>query len=315
MTTNRVSVFDNVRGRWKALLPLLGVEARFLTGRHGPCPMCAGTDRWRFDDKQGFGTWICSQCGAGGPLKLLERLYGWGPAEVAQRLEKVMGEALRVPAATVNDRGTVDEELVDKLNAMTRKWNGSRKAGPDGPVWRYLRMRAISYDPSVFLRERVYADHAEMLAMVQMPSGVPCQVHRTVVAPDEVVRYLMPGPHPAGSAARLMPWKAPGVLGIAEGVETALSASQCYGVPVWAALNAGRLRTWAPPLGCTRVMVFADNDINDVGRDAAVFLAQNLEASGLQVRITMPKKPGFDYNDCLIEARCGDALEHIGTMQ
>jgi putative DNA primase/helicase len=37
------------------------------------------------------------------------------------------------------------------------------------------------------------------------------------------------------------------VLGIAEGIETALSASILFNVPVWAALTEGLLQEWVPP--------------------------------------------------------------------
>ena len=52
---------DRARGRWHGLLPSLGVDSRYLTGKHTGCPICReGSDRFRFDDKGGAGTWICS---------------------------------------------------------------------------------------------------------------------------------------------------------------------------------------------------------------------------------------------------------------
>ena len=56
------------------------------------------------------------------------------------------------------------------------------------------------------------------------------------------------------------------MLGIAEGVETALAASIMFNVPVWAALNANRLKVWEPAEGVSEVVVFGDNDINSVGQ-------------------------------------------------
>jgi hypothetical protein len=52
------------RGRWKAILSRLGVSAAQLSGKHTACPGCGGKDRFRFDDQDGRGTWICS--GGGG---------------------------------------------------------------------------------------------------------------------------------------------------------------------------------------------------------------------------------------------------------
>ena len=43
-------------GRWHGILTALGVPQEFLTGKHGPCPICGGKDRFRFDNKNGRGT-------------------------------------------------------------------------------------------------------------------------------------------------------------------------------------------------------------------------------------------------------------------
>lgn len=58
-------VIEAARGRWQQLLPEFGVNAALLGGRHGPCPGCGGRDRFRFDDKGGDGTFLCSGGGAG----------------------------------------------------------------------------------------------------------------------------------------------------------------------------------------------------------------------------------------------------------
>ncbi|EGJ8043042.1 DNA primase, partial [Escherichia coli] len=39
------------RGHWSSILPALGVNV--LKNRHQPCPVCAGKDRFRFDDREG----------------------------------------------------------------------------------------------------------------------------------------------------------------------------------------------------------------------------------------------------------------------
>ena len=47
-------------GNWAGVLGGLGVDAQLLTNKHSPCPGCGGKDRFRFDDKNGEGTWMCS---------------------------------------------------------------------------------------------------------------------------------------------------------------------------------------------------------------------------------------------------------------
>ncbi|MEK9606509.1 MAG: primase-helicase zinc-binding domain-containing protein, partial [Gammaproteobacteria bacterium] len=57
--------FDRVkrqaRNRWSEILAYAGVDAKALHDVHGPCPGCKGKDRFRFDNKGGDGTFICSQ--------------------------------------------------------------------------------------------------------------------------------------------------------------------------------------------------------------------------------------------------------------
>ena len=72
--------YDNVKprakGLWKTILENHGIRSEYLANKHGPCPGCGGKDRFRFDDLEGDGTWICSQGGsgevAGGGFRLLE---------------------------------------------------------------------------------------------------------------------------------------------------------------------------------------------------------------------------------------------------
>jgi hypothetical protein len=62
-----------------------------------------------------------------------------------------------------------------------------------------------------------------------------------------------------GCAVRLVP--AGPVLGIAEGIETALAAMQILDVPVWAALNTALLGKFEPPAGVERQIIAADRDV------------------------------------------------------
>jgi hypothetical protein len=58
-TFNRVK--RQARNRWSEILAYAGVDAKALRDVHGPCPGCKGKDRFRFDNKDGDGTFICSQ--------------------------------------------------------------------------------------------------------------------------------------------------------------------------------------------------------------------------------------------------------------
>ena len=62
---NFETVKPNANGRWKEILSALGVDPATLKNHHGPCPGCGGKDRFRFDNLNGDGTFICSQGGLG----------------------------------------------------------------------------------------------------------------------------------------------------------------------------------------------------------------------------------------------------------
>ena len=79
-------------GHWPDLLAGLGLDIP-RHGKHGPCPACGGKDRFRFDDKEGRGTFICGQCGAGDGLELVWRVTSKGPKEAAELIAPMVGLA------------------------------------------------------------------------------------------------------------------------------------------------------------------------------------------------------------------------------
>ncbi len=87
------------------------------------------------------------------------------------------------------------------------------------------------------------------------------------------------------------------ILGIAEGVETALSAAQIYALPVWASLGAQRMKSIALPDCVEEVMIFRDN--GDVGLKESIAAAELWEDQGRRVMIEPPAAEFKDWNDCL----------------
>ena len=86
-------------------------------------------------------------------------------------------------------------------------------------------------------------------------------------------------------------------LGIAEGVETALSAHQIFKMPVWAVMSANGVRSFPLIHGISRLVVFADND--DAGLSAAHACGCRYSKAGVEVEIRYPPVPGSDWNDFL----------------
>jgi hypothetical protein len=86
-------------------------------------------------------------------------------------------------------------------------------------------------------------------------------------------------------------------LGLAEGVEDALSANQLTGVPTWASLGAGRMRKIAVPAGIRDLCIFADQDVP--GERAAYETAQFHVSEGRSVAVRFPPEGHKDWNSIL----------------
>lgn len=294
---------DRARGKWRGILIALGVDQRFLSIKHGPCPFCEGRDRFRWDNKGGNGSFICSQCGAGDGIEFVKRFKGWTFTEAAREIDKVCGHVQAEPAkvSEINPK-----QRADMLN---RLWTGATPVAVDDMAGRYLAGRGVM--PSAVPGCLRFAAQCPipygggvgpaMIALVMGPDGEPANIHRTFLGPNgkadmENPRALMPGQFPDGSAVRL--GSVGEVLGIAEGIETALAASIRFGLPVWAAINAGNLAKWSPPPGVGQVVVFADHDESYTGQAVAYALAHRLKTRlRMNVRVEMPRTMGKDWAD------------------
>jgi putative DNA primase/helicase len=86
-----------------------------------------------------------------------------------------------------------------------------------------------------------------------------------------------------------------GVIGIAEGIETAQAVHLASGLPTVAAYCAGNLAAYTWPPGVRRIVVFADAD--PAGAAAAQSLKARAMHAGLSVPVMTPTTPGADWCD------------------
>lgn len=88
---NAAAVTAAAQGQWRDVLTANGIS--LPSGRHhSACPICmAGKDRFRFDDKEGRGTWVCNQCGAGDGLSLYQQATGQSMSEAIRSLASYFG--------------------------------------------------------------------------------------------------------------------------------------------------------------------------------------------------------------------------------
>lgn len=181
------------------------------------------------------------------------------------------------------------------------------------PVEAYLRARGIRLPVSAELRYAPRLFHGPsrqsfpaMVARISEARGF-CAIQRTYLDPNAPKKAPVPkdqqkrgkGAMYAG-AVRL---REPGeVLGIAEGIETALSATQLYQIGTWAVLSAVRLSRIEIPSHVRSLVIFAD--AGAAGKREAFAAADIYEARGLPTEIVTPEadypeEGGDDFNTVL----------------
>jgi putative DNA primase/helicase len=216
---------------------------------------------------------------------------------------------------------------------MDALWAQSVPVCPGDPVHRYLRGRGLELRsvPEV-LRLHPALDYWDfdadgkpvkrgtypaMLAAVEVeefPQGATqpgvltmVALHRTYLtasgekaAVPNVKKLTGTAGDMRGSAIRLAPAaviQGQYRLGVAEGIETALAAAECSGVPTWATVSASGMKSFKWPRLPHALYLFADNDHNETGQRAAKELARKAQACGLAVHTLMPPLPGQDWAD------------------
>jgi putative DNA primase/helicase len=297
---------ERARGRWHGILPAIGINEKFLKRKNGPCPLCGGKDRWRFTDIDGKGTWYCNNCRGGSGVDLVMKFAGLPFREAALQIERLIGEAPANPPRPERS----EQQKRDALNAL---WKSGSPVRSDDPIDRWLHSRGVgmqNYPKCLRTGMRIRHSgppvswHPAILAMVSDASGKPVQIHRTYLTADgtkaavDKVRMLCPGSLPASWAVRLAP--AEPVMGVAEGIETALAAMKLFGIPTWSALNADGVEKFDPPVDTKRLIIFGDNDENGRGQRAAYTLAARISGQ-VEVEIRIPEKSDTDWNNYLLE--------------
>lgn len=298
------------KGKWRGILMTLGLPEKCLKDRHGPCPLCGGQDRFRWDNKDGRGTYICGQCGAGDGMKLALEYTGRPFQLVASEIDGMLGN-IKPEAA----RPDVDPE--NRRDILRDTYKATRRVERGDLVHRYLTARGVeeyTYPDALRFAEKLRDGEGGirpcMVAMVAGSDGKPVTMHRTFLKPDgsgkaemTAPRKLMPGELPEGACVQIGEYVPGATLGIAEGIETALAASAMYDVQVWAAINSAMLKKWLPPEGCKDVAIFGDNDAKFAGQAAAYHLAHRLAVKGVSVTVHIPDGVGMDWNDVYLRAR------------
>lgn len=291
------------RNRWPGILTTLGIEERFLKNKHGPCPVCQGKDRFRFDDKDGDGTYYCNAHGAGDGFRLLMDVFGWDFKQTAQEVSKIVDTA---PTITPKPKRTPEQARAE-LNRIREQ---CKKATATDPVGRYLAGRGITllpdvlYHPSLTYFGVETKDYPAMIGIIRNAAGKPIAMHRTYLydnkkAPVEQPKKVLAGVEPMTGCLYIRLFQALPELGIAEGIETACAASQMFSIPVWSVIDASHMEQFIPPSGVTTLRIFSDNDLTYTGQKSAYTLANRLALKGMTVTVEVPPMADMDWLDML----------------
>jgi len=192
------------------------------------------------------------------------------------------------------------------FNSNARRLWRSATAIPGTPVEVYLAQRGIlrASDQLRYLQRTPLGPRGAvqflpaMLAAVTTDVGV-IAVHRTFLDPGSGRLAGFERPKRAlGSlgcgAVRLAP-PAAGRLGLSEGIESALSAMQLFGIPCWATLGNERFGLVAIPESVRELHLFIDNDAG--GELAERRALKAYSAAGRVIQPRASASAGFDWND------------------
>ncbi len=296
----KMNVTETVRqacGHWPRILPALGVTV--IKNRHQACPVCGGSDRFRFDDKEGRGTWFCNQCGAGDGLKLVEKVFDVSSSEAAQKVNAVTGnlppvapEAIAAAETETDADRKTAAELAAKLMEKTRPATGNAYLTRKGfPGRESLMFTATHKTGGVTYRagDVVVPLHDETGALVNLQLINSDGLKRTLKGGQvKGTCHTIEGQKQAGKRQ----W-------IAEGYATALTVHHLTGETVMVALSSVNLLSLASLARqkhpACQIVLATDRDLNGDGQTRAAAAAQACEGT-----IALPPVFG-DWNDAFMQ--------------
>ncbi|MBT2054323.1 primase-helicase zinc-binding domain-containing protein [Enterobacter hormaechei] len=296
MKMNVTETVKQACGHWPRILPALGVKV--MKNRHQACPVCGGSDRFRFDDKEGRGTWLCNQCGAGDGLKLVEKVFGVKPSEAAQKVNAVTGN---LPP--------VAPEVIATAEAETE---ADRKAAVSLAVRLMEKTRTAS--GNAYLIRKGFPDReCPVLSVMHKTGGVTFRagdvvvplyddtgalVNLQLISSDGLKRTLKGGAV-KGACHTIEGKKQAGKrLWIAEGYATALTMHHLTGETVMVALSSVNLLSLASLVRqkypACQIVLAADRDLSGDGQSKAAAAADACEGV-----VALPPVFG-DWNDAMM---------------
>ena len=296
----KMNVSETVKqacGHWPCILPALGLKV--TKNRHQACPVCGGSDRFRFDDKEGRGTWFCNQCGAGDGLNLVEKAFGVSASEAARKVDAVTGSLSPVAPEVIADAEAETDAsrraaavLATSLMEKTRRTTGNAYLARKGfPGKECLTLMATHKTGGVTFRA------GDMVVPLTDETGA--LVNLQLINAEGLKRPLKGG-QVKGACHIIEGQKQAGKrLWIAEGYATALTVHHLTGETVMVALSSVNLLSLASLARqkhpACQIVLAADRDLSGNGQTKAAAAAQACEGI-----VALPPVFG-DWNDAFMQ--------------
>lgn len=137
-------------GKWQSIFSSLGIEVG--NGKHCPCPVCGGKDRFRFDNKNGRGTYICNQCGSGDGLELIKNYYHCDAKEASNKVAEYLN--LRNTSTSSDLKSDLQDNIPE--NPVCKKVNYLLSKAILGQS-DYLTEKGLTFDLTLLDDGRIFA--------------------------------------------------------------------------------------------------------------------------------------------------------------
>ena len=293
-----------VVGRWLDVLVALGVDRRYLINKHGKCPFCGGNDRYRFDNKEGNGTFYCNHCGAGDGFKFLKKMFNWEFKKSVDEIRNIIGDCKKIVMTKKDPR--IGLKKIARL---------AQPIENDSDLVKYLSNRGITSCPDSLKEAQLYyyedgkktGPFPTLVSLITDSTGKGVSYHLTYTENQHKLKcsspkkIMTPVTSMKGSYVELYPLEEH--ICVAEGIETALAIRDLTGLPVISALNAQNLSALSLPSLVKKVEIWGDNDASYCGQRASYTLAEQLTRQGVEVIVHIPPTVGKDWLDTLNETQ------------
>lgn len=273
-------------GNWLSILNGLGLS--ISSHKHQPCPVCGGKDRFRFDDKDGRGTWFCNQCdpNSGDGLALVAKVHSVNAREAALMVAPYVGLSIghKVDSAALEsikrkaEQAKVQEAVklaAKQAKAATRALSTLKTCKPALASNSYLQAKQVQPFNTFELANtlHLYGDHRMDIGSLVVPIFNPKLSGLQFIKPRGD-KHILSGTKLKGGFYPLS-GKDSNQIYIGEGFATCAAVAEC--VPnalVLCAFSAGNLINVALAVRKSRpkadIIIIADNDESGTGEREAI---------------------------------------------